>query len=310
MNNLETLKNELINQKNILESKSYTVDVAGTNPSPSEITNTLNNVLINDPNLALYSNYIRVFADPTTTDYVINDIVFPQGVVKIKDYFTEGLGEHLTGKVAFPEAVTHIGLRAFYETNINEIIFPPNLQEIGGYAFRYCSNITKVDMPNTVTSLGNCAFEGVTELTELNLSSGLTTIANTNFRVLNVLETLRIPASVTSTGLNFYTCPSLENLYFKNDNMAISSANVLGTHNENLKIWVNFSAIANYAKQTNCAKFLDHLISQYQIEEGVSSFPTTSKDLDWYSTIDNATNKTNALIAPPGPGTFYCRIAD
>lgn len=309
MNNLETLKNELISQKQILESKNYAVEVVGTNPSPSEITNALNGVMINDENLNLYGNYYRVMADPSTTDYIINDMVFPSGVVSIRQYFTEGIGAHLTGKLTLPESVTEIGSRAFYETSINEINFPSNLQTINGYAFRYCSNVTKVNMPDTVTSLGNCAFEGLTELTELHISTGLTTLANTNFRILNKLTSLEIPEQISSIGLNFYTCPALENLYFKNDSMTIPISSVLGTHNENLKIWVNFTGIGKYAKQTNCAKFLDHFICQYEISTE-TTFPTTTVSLNWFASVEDASNSTNILSAPNGAGTYYCKIAN
>lgn len=308
MNNLETLKNELINQKNILENKQYTVNVAGTNPSPSEITTALNNVMSNNSNSNLASNYLRVFADPSTTDYVINDIVFPEGIVKIKDYFAEGLGEHLTGKLNFPETVTHIGSRSFYETNIDTINFPSNLIEIAGYAFRYCDKVTKVIMPDSVTSMGTSAFEGLTELTEIHISTGLTTLANINFRTLNVLTSVEIPAGISTLGTNFYTCPSLENIYFRNDNMTIPISSVLGTHNENLKVWVNFTGIGKFAKQTNSAKFKDHLISEYQITTE-TEFPTTTVTLNWFASINDATNNTNILSAPNGAGTYYCKVA-
>ena len=47
MNSIDIIKQELINQKTLLEQKGFTVNVANTNPSPTEITEAINNIEVN-----------------------------------------------------------------------------------------------------------------------------------------------------------------------------------------------------------------------------------------------------------------------
>lgn len=308
MNNLETLKNELINQKQILENKNYTVNIANINPSPSEITNTLNNILENDPDTSTFSSYYKIFADPAIYNTVINNLKFPEGITSIRPYFAASLGKNLIGKITIPETVASIGTRAFYDTYITDIEFSSRVTELSTYTFQDCTKLERVYLPDTITALGLYSFQNCTEITELRLSENLTEIANSNFKTLNKLTTLTIPAKVTKILTNnFFIAPMLENLYFKPNTLSIASSSFLGTHNNNLKVWVNFANISTYAGITNLGKVRDHIISEVTISE--LSFPTTSVSLVWYSNITDATNNTNSITAPTSIGTYYCKLA-
>ena len=46
MDSLNLLKQELINQKTLLDQKGFPVTTANTNPSPSEITSAIENINI------------------------------------------------------------------------------------------------------------------------------------------------------------------------------------------------------------------------------------------------------------------------
>lgn len=308
MSNLETLKNELITQKSVLETKGYNVDVANTNPSPSEITTAIRGVMANDPNLNAYSSYFKTLLDPDVEGAVINDIVLPNNITKIRPYLFYTMGSYLTGTVNIPESCKQIGTYSFYTTDISEVNFPEGLEKILNYAFRKCINIKKVILPDSLTELGAQAFNEVTELTELHFGTGITTITSTNFKTLNVLKELTIPANITAIAVsNFYECPSLENLYILGSELTISNASFLGTHNNNLKVWVNFDNFFYFYNLTNMAKVNDHIISKVELTSA-DSFPTiVNLPLNWYASIEDATNNTNILTAPTGDGTYYCK---
>lgn len=308
MNNLETLKNELINQKNLLESKNYSVTTASTYPSPSEITASMQTLLENVPEVSTYATLYKIFADPTTFNTIISDLVIPEGTTNLRDYFAARLGENLIGNVTLPESVIVIGDRAFAETNITECIFPQNLTSIGSYAFYKCPNLQRIIIPDSVTTLGSYSYHMTNDFTELRLSENLTELTNSAFRIANLLTSVTIPAKITKINTNnFFTVPLLENFYLKGNNVTFSSSSIFGTHNDKLKIWVNFDAIATYYSMTNLTKAKDHLISEVTISE--LNFPTTSVALNWYATIDDATTGANVLTSPSSIGTYYCKVA-
>ena len=56
MSSLEIIKQELIKQKNMLENKGFTVSVSNINPSPTDISNAINNIDVR-------------FSETTATEY-------------------------------------------------------------------------------------------------------------------------------------------------------------------------------------------------------------------------------------------------
>ncbi len=62
---------------------------------------------------------------------------------------------NLSGVIEIPSQCTHIGDRAFYNTQINEVIIPTELEAIGEYTFAYCKHI---DTINIHYDIGNNAF--------------------------------------------------------------------------------------------------------------------------------------------------------
>lgn len=65
-------------------------------------------------------------------------------------------------------------------TNVEEIVLPETITEIGNYAFANCSSLYKITLPATVTKIGNGAFSGCSILTKLNLAN-VTYIGNSAF---------------------------------------------------------------------------------------------------------------------------------
>ena len=49
-------------------------------------------------------------------------------------------------------------------SSLRAITLPPNLAEIGHYAFYECTSLSKITLPPMLTEIGNCAFFGCTSL--------------------------------------------------------------------------------------------------------------------------------------------------
>lgn len=307
MNHLETLKNELVNQKNILESKNYTVPTQNLYPSPSEISASLNMILDNVPEVSQFSSYYKTLCDPSTYNTIISNLQLPTGITSIRPYAFSHLGANLTGTVTFPSTLTEISERAFLVTNITNITLHDGITTIGNYAFSECEKLQNAIIPNSVTSLGSYAFYKSNDIETIQIPNSISELPNSTFRDLNKLTSLTIPANITKLASgNFYTIPLVENIYLMG-NTTLATSNTFATHNNNLKIWVNFDLFGTYATQTNYSKVKDHLISEVTVTD--ASFPTSSVSLKWYSSIENATNNTNAITSPSGSATYYCKLA-
>ena len=108
--------------------------------------------------------YVNVAAE---NPYFCND---GQSVLlnKNKTKLIWGSPATLTGMYFMPETVTSLGDYPFYDCdNLDWLILSPNLKQIEGSAFAYCSRLTKITIPASVTSIDNEAFYGCSALTEL-----------------------------------------------------------------------------------------------------------------------------------------------
>ncbi len=192
MNNLELLKQELINQKNLIESKGGTVKVANINPSPSEITAGINGLGTPDfsastateldvakgktfysqnselktgnmptfyeqcENIFIYDHLNGVAVDPF-------NIVLPTGHEVIRPHLFDYNYNPITFTIN--EDVKVIGDYAFGHaenatfTNFNDLTM---LEELGEGVFAYSSmrGIDFTRLPNSLTKIGSHAFYG------------------------------------------------------------------------------------------------------------------------------------------------------
>ena len=131
--------------------------------------------------------------------------------------------------------VTKIEEKAFENSNISSITMPPQLEEIGGYAFRNCQFLQEINLgniisigthafnkcillktvtiPNTCSYLGNSVFADCISLENVSLSSSLMELNNFAFSGCTALKTVEVPSSVVAVGENvFYNCESLESV--------------------------------------------------------------------------------------------------
>ena len=85
----------------------------------------------------------------------------------------------------------------YYDNLFNNKVYTSN-DEIGEYAFAYCSGLTSLTLPVGITSIGEFAFSGCSGLTSLTLPAGITSIGEYAFSGCSGLTSLTLPAGITS----------------------------------------------------------------------------------------------------------------
>ena len=85
--------------------------------------------------------------------------------------------------------------------------------EIGDYAFSFCSRLTSLTLPAGITSIGKYAFQGCSGLTSINLPAGITEIGEGAFSECSGLTSLNLPAGITWIGERaFMDCSGLTSI--------------------------------------------------------------------------------------------------
>ena len=140
MNNLETLKKELIAQKEQIEKMSGVVRVAGSNPSPSEITAGIKTIPSTDLSMAT-----------ATEEDVLQGKTFFAGNAIIK-----------TGTANIdPDAINHIFMSNYSTITTSENVYyscPQGLKTIRSYLFYNNYNPIHFTFNNSLTEIEDYAF--------------------------------------------------------------------------------------------------------------------------------------------------------
>ena len=146
-------------------------------------------------------------------DVLIKNLVVPTGTRKIGNYaFYNSTIETVT----FPDDLEEIGKGAFERCeNIYDIPFRPGLNTIGDRAFADCIAIYNVAFPNSLTSIGDGVFSGCIDLEKVEINEGLTEVSRDAFRDCTRLSDVSLPSSLIIIGEGaFYGCKALSNIDF------------------------------------------------------------------------------------------------
>ena len=82
----------------------------------------------------------------------------------------------------------------YYDDNLfNNKVYTSN-DEIGEYAFAYCSRLTSLNLPAGITSIDKYAFSGCSRLTSLTLPAGITSIGEFAFSYCSGLTSIYVYA--------------------------------------------------------------------------------------------------------------------
>lgn len=143
---------------------------------------------------------------------LIDNMIIPDGVTKIKDY-TFYRCSNLTS-VILPDSIKEIGKYAFYGCgSMSSITLPDSLNGIGSYAFAYCKSLTNVILPNNITSISNDTFRNCTCLTNITIPDSITIIGSEAFFDCSSLTSVTLSSSLNTIGsYAFYRCSSLSSI--------------------------------------------------------------------------------------------------
>lgn len=120
----------------------------------------------------------------------------------VKSYFS-GYWNAMPGrgdakKIIVSPGITSIETRAFYFSNVEQVILPETLTEIGAYAFQLCGNLKTLQLPSSVKSIGKSCFEECRNLQMLDLSKVPDTITTKETKLTNMATVPEMLAKATS----------------------------------------------------------------------------------------------------------------
>ena len=119
--------------------------------------------------------------------------------------------------IVIPVGVEEIGEDAFgYCSQLKSVQLPDGLLSIGGGAFRQCALLGEIIIPDTVTYIGVRAFWECPKLSKVDMGAGVQTIESYAFNACTSLETVTITASVNHIGNGaFEGCTALMQAIFE-----------------------------------------------------------------------------------------------
>ena len=116
--------------------------------------------------------------------------------------------------VILPNTVRNIGQYAFRNAvNLKSITIPPYVTSIGGSAFEGCRSLESIKFPNTLRSLGGSAFRGCSLLTEVTIPFRVTTLPSYVFGDCRSLREVYVPETLTQINQNAFAGSPLAHVY-------------------------------------------------------------------------------------------------
>ena len=133
-----------------------------------------------------------------------------------------------------PSGVTKIAPHAFLNRNLNKIVIPEGVTEIGDWAFAACAFISDVNFPDSLETIGKVAFRGTklesakfgsnlknigdsafhqcTNLTSVEFSEGIEKIGENSFSYCTQVENIALPESIKEIDREAFLCCGMKNL--------------------------------------------------------------------------------------------------
>ena len=308
MSSLDIIKQELINQKNLLEQKGVSVNVTNTNPSPTDITTAISNM----PSAGGSSEESALLLSMITGNGS-QEIYIPEDAecttIRPYAYYCYSMdNDELFYKenLTIPSNITKIGTSAFKGANLTGLVtVPATCTDVAGGIFQY-SKLTEINIQCKLTSSCTYFCSNCPNLKKATLGEGVSYIP-TNVLSYNVnLEEVYLPSTATTFGgTALYQCSAIKLVKFKGGTPLTISTGVF-KYCPNAVFLVPYEYYYEYFTATN---YQYHGNTQYGYGEFNTgdALPSTHNNylITWYATFEDAQNGTNAVTTCPATGTMY-----
>lgn len=213
-------------------------------------------------NPLMYANHLFV------NGIKVIDLIIPNEVTEIKDWvfaYMTGLksvkmpasvttigaraflGCNSLYDVALSENLTAIGTGAFYQTNLQSIVFPESLKTIDNGAFSE-TPLVLVEIPDGVENMGKMAFKDCKELKTVVIGNGLRTIPERAFDHCSVLRSVTFGNSVEKIMECAFQCTDLREVMIPNSVTTIGDGAFISCASlETLELPSGLTSIGKYA---------------------------------------------------------------
>lgn len=335
MQSLEILKQELITQKEILDSKGFPVEVKNTNPSPSEITKALQSITVDftqttakesdvlegktfySQNSELKTGTLNVSSEIDKYKNMVYglligdrqmEIFIPDDCTQIRPYayYCYSNSPYYKDNLTIPETVTKIGNAAFYGVTINgTLTIPSTCTTIQSEAFRKI-NVTEIIIGNGISSSSTWCFSDSPTVQKITVCNPITILPTNGIAYDKALLEIHLPDSLTEiTAYGLYGNTGLKMVKFNGTvPPKVSSASFQSCLKAALV--VPYLAYDAYVNATNYQKYGQPFIGFGNFELG-DTLPSSidGYTIVWYETLDDARAATNPVTLCPATGTMY-----
>lgn len=140
----------------------------------------------------------------------LTSVTLPEGITSIEDIFVSCQNLET---VILPNSLLDIGDYSFMDCEKLRTIILPKVTSIGIAAFKNCTGIENITLQN-VTYIGQSAFSNCTNLENISLPESLTAFGYEAFSGCSKLTSITIPENVKAIGDRVFSkCVSLEKLH-------------------------------------------------------------------------------------------------
>lgn len=154
--------------------------------------------------------------------------------------------------VTLPSNLTILDRYCFWDSGLDSIIIPNNVEEIGESSFRGCSNLKYVSFPPSVKRINGLAFDNCA-LDSVSLP-GLTYIGDHAFSSNSNLKELRVPSTLEKIDDGAFSGCNLEKVYAYTV-LPISINQNTFDNFSNISLYVPTQSVDNYYLNTQWSQF-------------------------------------------------------
>lgn len=116
-------------------------------------------------------------------------------------------------RITIGSGVSTIGARAFDECNVENVVIPDSVTEIGEFAFMQCGKLKECRIPYGITSIKKYTFNSCKNLERVFIPDSVTRIEDSAFKSCSSLIDIVIPSNVNYIGAeSFRWCENIQSI--------------------------------------------------------------------------------------------------